>query len=337
MSGPRGEVSVDPGIVEYDGGLRLRGASLWFDARRPVTLSFLSSASEFRHHQRLVTSADTVRLLEKKLGATEALVSPVGRRFSVGELLLELIPAGAVVGSAQLKVEHRGRSLLYCGGVRFEPGWLSEPGRMTEAEVLVLDCPYDGPEHRFPNRQKTARQLIDWVRSVVKAGDNPVLAASELGMAQELCQLLASVDVPLRVHRIIADWNRRVRACEVPLQSTPELRGALLSGEAVVVPPRFVDSERVRRLVSKPRVAFVSGEASRPEIVARVGAEVGFCLSCYVDSRALRTMVTESGASYVYLGPRHTASFERALRRLGVGVTRFEGAGERPQLDLFQS
>lgn len=332
-----GVVSVDPGIVEYDGGLRLSGTSLWFDAPRAVTLSFLSSASVFRHHQRLVTSSDTVRLLEKKFSNTEALASPLGRRFSVGELQLELLPAGTVVGSAQLKVVHRDSNLLYTGGVRFEPGWLSEPGQMSKADVLVLNCPYDDPEYRFPNRAKTAQSFIGWVRSVVEAGENPVVVASEFGMAQELCQLLDSVKVPLRVHRIIADWNRRVRACEIPLQPTPELRGPLIAGAAVVVPPRFVASERIRRLVPKPRVAFVSGDAAREDVVDQIGAEIGFCLSCYVDSRTLRSLVVESGASHVYLGPRHSAAFERALHRSGVGVTRFEGMGQRSQLDLFQS
>jgi putative mRNA 3-end processing factor len=327
--------ATDPGVIEYDGELRLTGTSLWLDARRPVMLSFLSNALAFRFQQRLVTSADTVKLLQGKLGSSGALSSPLGRRFSVGELILEMIPAGTVVGSAQLKVVHRGLSLLYCGGVRLEPGWVCEPGLISTADVLVLDCPYDGVDHQFPNRQKTAEALIAWVRSVVEAGENPVIATSELGMAQEVCQLLSSAGVRPRAHRVIADWNRRVRACEIPIQPTPALRKPLTAGEVVVTPPRFVGSEQLRRLVPRPRIAFVSGRASSPEAVTAVGAEVGFCLSCHVDSKTLLGFVRETGASYVYLGPRHSATFEQRLKRTGVGVTRFESQNEQEQLDLF--
>jgi hypothetical protein len=69
--------------------------------------------------------------------------------------------------------------------------------------------------------------------------------------------------------------------------------------------------------------------------VRAAGAEIGFPLSSHADSRALRALVAESGAKYIYLGPRHTRRFEAFLRRTGLGVTRFAGARQSSQLDLF--
>ncbi len=325
----------DTGVVEWDGGLRLRGTPLWLDARRPVTLSFLSSALTFRHQQRLVTSPETACLLSERLGTSDALASPLRRTFSVGDLVLELLPAGHVVGSAMLLVRHRGLNLLYCGGLRARPGWVGEPAPVRQADVLVLDCPYDGAAYRFPGRRATGKTLVEWVRSVFDDGARPVLAAAELGMAQEVSALFAAEGIPLRAHRTVAAWNRRVRACGVPLAPTPELRHPLRDGEVALVPPRAISSASLAKLTPNSRVALVSGRAAISGEVTRVGAEIGFVLSCHADGRALRRFVRDTGAKQVYLGPRHNAPFATSLRRLGVKVIHFEGPAEQTQLELF--
>jgi putative mRNA 3-end processing factor len=325
----------EPGVVEWDGGLRLSGTPLFLDARRPVPLSFVSSALTFRHQQRLVTRPETVCLLEGRLGTSDALASPLGRRFSVGELVLELLPAGHVVGSAMLLVRHGGLEVLYCGGIRPGGGWLGEPAASPAADVLVLDCPYDGAEHRFPPRRAEGAGLVAWAREILAHGDTPVLVVPELGTGQEVAVLLASAGLRLRAHRSVAAWCRRVRSCGVALAATPELRRPVREGEVALVPARAVGASALARLAPRGRVALVSGRAALDGEVRRVGAEVGFVLSTHCDGRDLRRFVRATGASRVYLGPRHSAGFATTLRRLGLAVTHFAGTPPRTQLELF--
>lgn len=321
--------------VEYDGGLRLRGAPLWLDARRPVPQSFLSNALAFRHHQRLITSPETVTLLDDELGNAEALASPLGRRFSVGELVLELLPAGSVVGSSMLLVHHLDLDVLYCGAVRLGAPWLGEPAQIRKADVVVLDCPYDDRSFDFPERSQTGRTIVEWARQVLNEGGSPVLVASAFGMAQELCQLAASADLEVRVDRTISRWNRRVRACGVPLTKASEIRGELRPGKVAIMSNDDRTRMKIARHAPKSRVALVSGRAVLERAVEEAGAEVGFPLSCHADAADLRQLVRDTGAKTVYLGPRHTEPFEESLRRGGLDVTRFVGSREVDQLDLF--
>lgn len=335
MASGRKSAQDVPDVVEYDGGLRLREASLWLDARRPVPQSFLSNALAFRHHQRLITSPETVTLLESELGSSDALASPLGRRFSVGELVLELLPAGSVVGSAMLLVRHLGLDVLYCGAVRLGSQWLGEPAQIRRADVLVLDCPYDDRSFDFSDRSQTGRAIVDWARQVLTEGGSPVLVSSALGVAQELCQLAASADLVARVDRSISRWNRRVRACGVPLTKAPELRGELKPGEVAVVSKGDKSRARIRRHAPKARIALVSGRAVLESVLEEAGAEVGFPLSCHADAADLRQIVRDTGAKTVYLGPRHSEAFEESLRRTGLDVTRFVGTRDLDQLELF--
>lgn len=328
----------DPGVVEWDGGLRLTDSPLWLDARRPVPLCFVSSAKTFRHHQRIITSSGTIEILGDRLGSSEPLSTPMSRPFSVGELVLELYPAGHVIGSSQLLVRRGELTLLYTGGLRLSQSSLTEPCRVRPVDVLVLDCPYDSTPYTFPGAKKVRRELVEWVEHVLSAGDTPVLLASAMGMAQELCRILSpdGEGPPLRAHRQLAPWNRRVRGCGVSLAPTPELRKVVHDGEVVLVPRRFARTSSFDRKVPSPRFALVSGRAIVAEEVERAGAEIGFAASCHADSRELRRFIKQTGARYVYLGPRHTARLEASLRQHGIGVTRFDARRTQSQLELFE-
>jgi putative mRNA 3-end processing factor len=324
-----------PGIVEWDGGIRLSGTSLWLDARRPVPLSFLSSALAFHRHQRIIASAQTLEILGARLGSSEVLPSPFRRPFSVGELVLELLPAGQVPGSALLLVRKGELTVLYCGGVRLGRSLVAEPCQVPRADVLVLDCPYDEPPYDFPTQKRAVEDLTSWIRGVIAQGETPLLLAGELGMAQEVCQLLSAEGLPTRVHRHIAAVNRRVRTAGIPLARVPALRDPASAGEVVVAPLRASGSTLLRRLVPRARVALVSGRAAAPGAAEHAGAETGFAWSCNADGKDLRQVVRDSGARHVYLGARHSGRFEAGLKRLGLGVTRLAESEEGSQLDLF--
>jgi putative mRNA 3-end processing factor len=323
----------DPGLVEYDGGLKLTGAPLWLDARRPVPLSFVSSAHALNRHQRIITSARTADLLAHRLGSSEALASPMGRSFSLGELSLELIPAGHVVGSAQLLVEWRGLRLLYCGGVQTEPNGVAEPWEGREADILVLDCPYDAKPYVFPSRARTAADLVAWIREVLS--ETPVIFASPLGTAQELVGLFGRMGIQVRVHRHVARWNRNIRAAGIDPGPAPELRTPAEGEVVVLAPPETARSASLERLAPSRRRALVSGRALVEVDIESVGAEAAFPLSSHADSKALRKLVRGTGAHHVYLGPRHSERFESSLRRMGLGVTRFAISAKQAQLALF--
>ncbi len=325
----------DPGVIEYDGGLRLAGSSLWLDARRPVPLSFLSHAGVYQHHQRIVTSNATVVLLGSKAADAEALASPMGRQFSLGDIGLELVPAGSVAGSAHLLIEHRQGRVLYCGCAQLEASFVAEKWERRQAEVLVLDCPYDAPPFDFPPRAKVIASILEWTIEVIAQNATPLLLARSPGPAQELCLHLSRADLPVRAHQKTAAWCRLVKEAGFDVGKTLSLRKPTAGGEVVIAPPEAAGTPSLGRLAPKARVALVSGRAVVEPDVDSVGAEIGFPLSCHADARALRRLAKETGAEHVYLGPRHSRAFEVSLKRLGIGVTRFGGPAEQAQLDLF--
>src|SRR5688500_9962642 len=91
-------------------GLHLTGTPLSLDARRKAERSFVSHAhaDHIGRHERVIATEPTLRLMAHRLGkAPSALSVPYRRSFELGPLVVELLSAGHILGSAQLRVTKR--------------------------------------------------------------------------------------------------------------------------------------------------------------------------------------------------------------------------------------
>src|SRR5512132_2395442 len=98
-------------IELHRGVLRIPGSSLYLDATRRVECAFVSHAhgDHIARHDRTIATAATLALMRHRLGVprrARAEHLPAAHRspFGLGELTLELFPAGHVLGSAQLRI-----------------------------------------------------------------------------------------------------------------------------------------------------------------------------------------------------------------------------------------
>src|SRR5579872_4127027 len=121
------------------GGLHLSGTPLWFDARRKSELSFVSHAhsDHIARHERVIATAPTLRLMAHRLGEVKGgLPVPYHRPFELGPLVIELLPAGHVLGSAQIRVTLAdGTRVVYTGDFTLSPSLTAEPARIAECDI----------------------------------------------------------------------------------------------------------------------------------------------------------------------------------------------------------
>src|SRR5437762_192184 len=75
--------------VEFAGGIRLAGTSLWLDAPEPAELCFLSHvplAPDPPRHRRMLMTEATAKLYEAHHRRPPALICPFRRPFTIGDL-----------------------------------------------------------------------------------------------------------------------------------------------------------------------------------------------------------------------------------------------------------
>ncbi len=319
------------------GELRVRGTGLYLDARRKRPCGFVSHAhaDHLGRHERTIATRATAALARHRLGDRKTgEVLPVAYRapFGLGELTLELFPAGHVLGSAQLRITlPGGLTVGYTGDLCTEPTRTAEPAEVMPCDVLLTESTFGMPRYVFPPKEEVLAAVRGFVDGALSDGATPVLLGYALGKAQEILKHLGELGYACRAHPAVHAVNEVYEAEGVPLPNVrplgPEGPSA---GEVVVAPPQLARSAIIARIRPR-RTAVLTGWAVDG---ARWfgGVDASFPLSDHADFPSLVRYARATGASRVFTLHGHAAELAKELRREGL---RAEPLVESPQMELW--
>jgi putative mRNA 3-end processing factor len=315
------------------GGLHLCGTALAFDAPRKSELSFVSHAhsDHIARHERVIATAATLRLMAHRLGKVNApLPVPYNRPFELGPLNLELLPAGHILGSAQLRVIlGNGHRVVYTGDINLQRSFTAEPIQVAETDTLVIESTFGHPRFAFPPRDEVFGEVEAWVKQNLEAGIPPVLLGYPLGKSQEAIKYLGDRGYAVCAHPNVHAISEIYREHGVPLKARL-FDGRFLPGEVGVFPP-FGRSQALKR--TWPRAtAVLTGWAVEPGTARRYGADRAFAVSDHADFASLLRYAKATGARDVITHHGYARELAEALRGEGLAA---RAIGKPLQLELF--
>jgi putative mRNA 3-end processing factor len=329
-----------PPIELHRGELRVVGSPLQLDARRRAGCAFVSHAhgDHIGRHDRTIATPATLALMNHRLGEPKRKARaehlPAGYRqpFGLGELTLELFPAGHVLGSAQLRVRFKdGGTLGYTGDLCTDTTHAAERAEVMGCDTLVLESTFGLPRYVFPPKEETLARVRAFVDAALADGVTPVLYGYALGKAQEILAFLSQAGYACRVHPVVHAIDRIYEAHGVELPGVrlldPE---APPVGEVVVVPQQLAWSPAMK-LVTRRRTAVLTGWAIDGDRFFK-GVDAAFPLSDHADYPSLLAYARATGASRVLTVHGHADELAAALRREGI---RAEPLREQAQLELL--
>ena len=156
-----------------------------------------SGADEIVGGKRYVGSTSVVRLMAHRLGALpSALPVPYNRPFELGALTVELLPAGHILGSAQIRViQENGDRVVYTGDVSLAPSKTAEAAQIAECDTLVIESTFGLPVYRWDRRPSELFADVNaWWRANKAAGKRSLVCTYALGKAQ---RVMAGVDAAI--------------------------------------------------------------------------------------------------------------------------------------------
>jgi putative mRNA 3-end processing factor len=317
------------------GGLHLSGTPLWFDARRKSELSFVSHAhsDHIARHERVIATAATLRFMRHRLGEVKgALPVPYARPFELGPLVIELLPAGHVLGSAQIRVTLAdGTRVAYTGDLNMSPSLTAEPARVAECDVLVMESTFGHPRYVFAPKEQTFGEVEAWVRAQLERGIPPILLAYSLGKAQEAVKFLTGRGFDVCAHASVCDLGQLYLELGTPIGEVRRFDGTWRGGEVGVFPPHAMRSGALRQVWPRA-TAVLTGWALDPGAARRYGADVAFPVSDHADFPQLLAYAKATGATEVITLHGFARELAQALRDEGMCA---RAAGQALQLELF--
>lgn len=249
---------------------------------------------------------------------------------------VSLHPAGHILGSAQVRVEHRGEVWIASGDYKRDPDPTCAPFAPQRCHTFITEATFALPIFRWDPADRVVDDICAWWDET-RAGERPaVLFAYALGKAQRvLAELARRTDRPLFVHGGLLDLVEAYAAAGIPMpavrRATEEARGRSFAGELIVAPLSARGSVWMRRF-GEHSSAFVSGWMWVRGARRRRGYDRGFPLSDHADWDALLATVRDTGAARVFVTHGYTAQLARVLADMGLDAqpwrTHYEGEPE---------
>jgi len=279
-------------------------------------------------------SASCVPLLRHRLGQIRVEGHQWGKPLQLSETKVSFHPAGHILGSAQIRVEHNGNVWVMSGDYKRTPDASCEAFEVVPCDVFISEATFALPVYSWEPGEITAKKIFNWLHQ--DRNRPSIVFCYALGKAQRiLAEMKRYTNETIYLHGSMAELTRLYRDQGIPMLPT-ELVTDLpkdfdFSGKLILAPPSAHRSVWMKRF-KEPQTAFASGWMQIRGARRRGGYEKGFVLSDHADWRELIQTITETKAKKVYLTHGREDVLARYLREKGLQVeslrTEYEGEQE---------
>lgn len=331
-------------IAETAAGLYCEAGGFYVDPWLPVERAIITHAHS--DHARAgcgsYLCAEPGRaVLGRRLPDAHIETLPYGQPLTIGDVRVSFHPAGHILGSAQIRVEHRGEIWVVSGDYKRQPDPTCAPFDPVVCHTFVTEATFALPIYTWDPAALVIDDILGWWRGNRDNGRPSVLFCYVLGKAQRiLAEIRDRADAPIHLHGAmcgLTDAYRDAGIAMAPSERVTEgMRGKALARSLVLAPLSARGTSWMRRLPNASD-GFASGLMRVRGVRRQRAFDRGFALSDHADWGALLRTIAETGASRVLV----THGWSEALARYvgeasgvetGVIATAFEGeAGELSQ------
>jgi putative mRNA 3-end processing factor len=300
-------------------GLYCAPGDFYVDPVRPVARAVITHGhgdhARAGHGAVLATQA-TLDIMAERYGpdfAGARQACAYGEAVMRDEVELRLVPAGHILGSAQVVVRWKGLTMAVSGDYKRRRDPTCAPFEPAPCEVFISEATFGLPVFRHPPDTDEIRRLL---RSVAQFPERShLIGAYALGKAQRIILLLreAGWERPIYVHGALERLNALYERHGValgPLAPATTAAKKAFAGEIVIAPPSALQDRWSRRFPD-PVAAFASGWMQVRARARQRGVELPLIISDHADWDELTATIDELRPAELWI----THGREEALAR----------------------
>ncbi len=272
-------------------GLYCAPGDFWIDPARPVPRAVVTHAHSDHArpgHQAVLATAETLEFMRIRLGdgaGAAQQAARYGEPIAMGDVRVTLRPAGHVLGSAQVVMEHAGKRAVVSGDYKTVRDPTCAALEPVPCDLFVTEATFALPVFRHPPPAGEIAKLLASQRMF--PGSTHVVGCYALGKCQRLIMLLrdAGYDAPIYLHGALEKLCEAYRSFGVKLgdlRPATVADKAALAGAIVLAPPSAIQDRWARRL-SEPVTALASGWMRVRQRAKSRGVELPLVISDHAD------------------------------------------------------
>ncbi len=293
-------------IEPFPEGIYVRPADAWVDpseakARALVTHGHADHARG--GHGCVWATPETLAIMECRYGPQSAKPASYGEVVQLGEVEVSFVPAGHVLGSAQIVMEHAGERVVVSGDYKRRPDPTCAPFEPVPCDIFITEATFGLPVFRHPDTGTEMDRLLERLHA------NPercvVVGAYALGKAQRLIAELRcrGHGDPIYIHGALQRLCELYEEHGVPLGEIRPATSASkeeLRGKIVLCPPGALNHRWSRRLPD-PITAMASGWMRVRQRARQRNVELPLIVSDHADWDELTQTLQELRPQEVWI------------------------------------
>lgn len=292
-----------------DHALHIKPINAFIDPMRPVGRAIITHghADHARAgHTHVLATPETIEIMKRRYGENCAgTFQPLayGEPLTIDDVTITLHPAGHILGSAQVLLEHHGQRVVVTGDYKTRPDTTAAPFELVPCDVFITEATFGLPVFQHPDPAVEVARLL---ASVAAQPDRcHVIGAYALGKAQRMIKLVrqAGHDRPIYLHganQKLCEYYQSAGIDLGDLQPAMAKKKHEFAGEIVVAPPSALKDRWSRRLPD-PVVCMASGWMSVKQRAKQSQVELPMVISDHADWTELTTTIPATGAQTIWV------------------------------------
>ena len=323
-------------IADTPRGLFCEAGNFYIDPWQPVQRALITHAHS--DHARpgsgaYLCAAPGAAVLRHRLPEARVEILAYGETVSIDNVRVSFHPAGHILGSAQIRLEHDGEIWVVSGDYKRAADPTATPFEPLSCHTFITEATFALPIYTWDPNESVIQEIVAWWHRNREAEQPSVLFCYVLGKAQRiLAELLDRADEPIRLHGAMAGLTEAYREAGIELARTERIaegtRGKALSRALVLAPISARGTPWMRRLPNAS-TGFASGLMRVRGVRRQRAFDRGFVLSDHADWPSLLNTIEETGASRVLVTHGWSDVLARFLAERGLETgtlrTAFEG------------
>ena len=316
-------------VVVRKEGLYCVPGGFYIDPWRPVERAVITHAHGDHArggHQHYLAAAPGVNVMRSRLGPINVDGLAYGERVTHNGVTISLHPAGHVLGSAQVRMEHQGEVWVASGDYKIEADATCTPFEPVPCDTFITESTFGLPIYRWQPEREVFADINDWWRGNAEAGRASVMQCYSFGKAQRILSGLDPSIGPIICHGAVQALNQVYRDEGVRLPPTVmvgDVAKDAIGRSIVIAPPSAAGSPWIKRFGDFSD-AFASGWMQLRGARRRRGVDRGFVLSDHADWPGLMQAITATGAQRVIVTHGSIAVLVRWLQQQGLQASGFD-------------
>ncbi|KAA5539350.1 ligase-associated DNA damage response exonuclease [Roseiconus nitratireducens] len=326
----------EPLIRQTPLGTYCAAGDFYIDPQRPVRRAVITHAHSDHarwgcDHYLATTSSE--HLLRMRLSNdADFQFAPYGQTVHHHGVQISFHPAGHMLGSAQIRLEHRGQVAVVAGDYKLGPDATCASWQPIRCHLFVTESTFALPVYRWPDADQVFESINRWWRDSAAAGKCCLLYGYAVGKSQRLLAGLDTSIGPIYTHGAVEKGVQAYRDSGVKLPETRYV-GSIdgkhdWSGSLVLAVPSAHGTPWTRRF-GAVSTAMASGWMMIRGPRRRRATDRGFVLSDHIDWPGLLEAVALCDPDKVWVQHGYTAVAARYLCELGRDAVSIDRSGRR--------